>query len=1563
MNKLKLVGGIVTVAAIAFGIFIYGKYLSNTKIGVINYPNFLSAKIATANNNKHIKIVPLQPDSLTKLNSYDMLLIFGMGIELPVEQEQKIIEAGKKGTKIYLQSSTNPNLQLTNIEGKQLDYISEYLDNGGQSNFRNMLNYVRRDVDGKRMFTDSIVEPAEIPSDVLFHKGEEATFKTVSEFEDYCTENNLHQKERDRVMIITSVPGPFNANREHLNSLIDELQSRELNVYPIAGFRGRLNFMKEINPSLIVYMPHGRLSMGGGSAKAIEDWLRKQNVPVLCPISVMQKYDDWINDRQGMVGGYLSQSVTMPEFDGGTVPYAVFAQYEDENGLLLFRAIPGRLKKFGDIVSKHLLLQKKENSEKKIAIVYFKGPGKNALEASNMEVLPSLHNLLKSLKREGYNLGDLPNDYENFKNRVMSQGPVLGPYAEGAFDSFLQSGDPELIPASEYEDWCKESLPKELYEEVENRYGKAPGAYMSVYDDTTDYLAVARVKFGNVMLLPQPLPSIGENTFQLIHGAKVAPPHAYIAPYMWIQHAFKADAVFHFGTHGSLEFTPGKQIALSDYDWTDPLIGTSPHLYVYTISNVGEGMIAKRRSYAALQTHLTPPFIEAKVNAGPKVLQEKIHHYDKASGSLKTQYALAVKELVVNENIHKDLGLDSIISKPYSDGEMMKLANYLEEIEHEKITGGLYTMGVPYSSDKLDETVKLMLVDALAWNLSELDVVKGTTSRKQVENKLFFNERYRNPSQGYIGDVIQGTNPTKMFYQIVADKDIKRAENWKVKQEDINKRAYHGRGHYSSTKKSEADSVVTDFDREKLRRLIVNILPDSAKTEFIAKLESDKEYERAIGLLSPSKFARAQRMAKLIPAMDEALKIATDSVVYEILSLIRKPELRTLALSYLNDSNLEEEVEKEKFIQDSILLAEAISKPKIEVLNYTKSGIQGFNLDDLENIQSMLDFYSTNKQKLIVLLEGEPSGNHSNLLEYLSSELNEINELVKSRVAELSHIEETFANAVFIVQNTLNDALNKEEQLLNSPESEFKAILNSLNGGYTAPSPGGDPVANPSSVPTGRNMFSVNAEQTPTREAWEVGKKLGENLLTDYRKKHNDEYPKKISFTLWSSSFIETEGSTIAQILYMLGVEPIWDPYGRVKNVRLLSAEELGRPRIDVVVQTSGQLRDLAASRLFIINQAINKVALEAEPENNYVSKGMHDAEKRLIEKGFSPKQARNFSTKRVFGGVNGNYGTGIMGMVENSGRWDSTRAVAQTYINNMGAVYADEESWGDFDAGVFEAALLNTEAVVQPRQSNTWGALSLDHVYEFMGGLNLAIKEVTGNDAESYFNDFRNASNPRVQGLKEAVWVETHTTLLNPRYIQEYMKGGATSAETFAETFRNTFGWNVMKPSAIENRLWDELYNTYVKDKQNLNIHQFFERENPYALQEMTAVMLETVRKGMWKATPEQIDAMANLHAELVKEYEAGCSGFVCDNQKLKDFISGKLSKEPDNSYSEQISRVRETSRGDLKENIVLEKEEKIDLTPAPAKYGVNPWIIAIVSLTLLALIALFIRKRKKSS
>ena len=373
-----------------------------------------------------------------------------------------------------------------------------------------------------------------------------------------------------------------------------------------------------------------------------------------------------------------------------------------------------------------------------------------------------------------------------------------------------------------------------------------------------------------------------------------------------------------------------------------------------------------------------------------------------------------------------------------------------------------------------------------------------------------------------------------------------------------------------------------------------------------------------------------------------------------------------------------------------------------------------------------------------------------------------------------------------------------------------------------------------------------------------------------------------------------------------------------------------------MVVQTSGQLRDLAASRLALIQKAIEMAAAADDTGENYVAQGQVAAEKVLLEKGFPPKEARELSTRRVFGGLNGMAGTGITAMVESGDRWENERQIADTYLNNMGAVYGSSEEWGDFRAGVFEAALQNTDAVVQPRQSNTWGALSLDHVYEFMGGLNLTVRNVTGKDPDTYFNDLRNRHHARVQELKEAIGVEARTTIFNPVYIREQLKGGASSAANFTEVVRNTYGWNVMKPAAIDNELWDRIYDIYVQDQLHLGTREFFERESPAALQEMTAIMLETARKGYWKASPEQLKAIAELHGELVTRHEAACSGFTCDNAKLRDFIGRQLTPDKAQAYRASVDRAIATAPSDNsadQKSMVLEKESLngTDDTPRP--------------------------------
>jgi len=186
-------------------------------------------------------------------------------------------------------------------------------------------------------------------------------------------------------------------------------------------------------------------------------------------------------------------------------------------------------------------------------------------------------------------------------------------------------------------------------------------------------------------------------------------------------------------------------------------------------------------------------------------------------------------------------------------------------------------------------------------------------------------------------------------------------------------------------------------------------------------------------------------------------------------------------------------------------------------------------------------------------------------------------------------------------------------------------------------------------------------------------------------------------------------------------------------------------------------------------------------------------------------------------------------------------------------------------------------------------------------------VREVTGQEPAAYFSDYRNPSRPTVREAKTAIAVEARATVLNPAYIKAMAQGGASSAEVFAETFRNLYGWNVMKPDAIPTEMWDALHDTYVRDAHGLGTRQFFERTNPYALQEITAVMLETARKGYWQPGEARLREMAGLHADLVARFGASGTGFVNNNRALRDFIAERVAPGARQAYGNALQNSNE--------------------------------------------------------
>lgn len=1408
-KKNLLIGGsIAVVALIAF--VVWHVFASTTKVGFINYQVIALGHISKANTNSSIKIEEVSTDEFDKLNDYDMIFINAMGLRITEDQRAVIKKAADNGLPVLTTAITNPMNNICSVDSVAADSLRKYLSNGGRRNYRSLLNYVRKDID-KKIF--NIAEPemvVEAANDMIYHidpkKPEEDPlgFNTIADYHKFLKENNLWKENAPGIVVTGQMGEP--------TDLIAKLEETGNVVYPIRSMRKFVckHHIDSIKASAVINMAHGRMG------DYMVDYLTKQNIPLFSPLNVNRLVDKWENDPMGMNGGFLSQSVVTPEIDGALRPFVLFGHRLDEDGMQESYTIPERLETFVKSVNNYISLKHKPNSEKRVAIYYYKGPGQNALAAAGMEVVPSLYNLLVRMKEEGYRVDNLPKSHKELGEMIQAQGAVFNAYAEGAFTKFMKNGKPELITKEQYEGWVKATIRPEKYAEVVALNGEFPGQYMTTEDGR---LGVARLKFGNVVVLPQNAAGAGSNSFKIVHGTNAAPPHTYIASYLWTQFGFKADAIIHFGTHGSLEFTPKKQVALCQKDWPDRLVGALPHFYIYSIGNVGEGIIAKRRSYAGLQSYLTPPFMESNVRGIYRELNEAIKNYNNLLGegnhtqATLDKASLKVKEYTMKMGIHRELELDSIKGKPYAEDEVARIESFAEELANEKVTGQLYTMGIPYEDIRIQSSVYAMSVEPIAYSVLALDKLNGKAAPQVEKHRSIFTARYLNPAR----------------------------------------------------------ALVT--------RLLAS--PHSCNDEMVMQ---------------------------------------TTHITKEELEEARK-------------------IDKSRSNPDGMM---AMMMAAAEESEDGKSGMMG-------GMKGMTDSKANTAKA-----GNKNTAKKGGMAAMMKKKMMKKKEYTKEQI--------TKATAIMEVERAIKNVHNYRKALKESPEIELASIINGMNGGYTKPSPGGDPIANPNTLPTGRNLYSINAEATPSEAAWEKGIRLANNTINLYKKRHNDSIPRKVSYTLWSGEFIETEGATIAQILYMLGVEPIRDAFGRVSDIRLIPSKELGRPRIDVVVQTSGQLRDLAASRLFLINRAVEMAAAAKNDEfENMVSAGVVEAERTLIEKGLTPKDAREMASFRVFGGMNGGYGTGIQGMVEAGDRWESEKEIADTYLNNMGAYYGSEKNWEVFKQFAFEAALTRTDAVIQPRQSNTWGALSLDHVYEFMGGMNLAVRNVTGKDPDAYLSDYRNRNNVRMQEVKEAIGVESRTTIFNPNYIREKMKGEASAAGGFAEIVRNTYGWNVMKPKAIDKEMWDEIYNVYVKDKFNLGVKEFFENQNPAALQEMTAVMMETARKGMWKASREQLKEIAKLHTELVNKYNAGCSGFVCDNAKLRDFIAQNTDAQSAQAYKEKIQDVREKVTEKADKGMVMKKQEMSISESEEYTNLLNNTMVAVAVIIVFAVIVIVIRRKRK--
>ncbi|MEA1992607.1 MAG: cobaltochelatase subunit CobN, partial [Thermodesulfobacteriota bacterium] len=304
-------------------------------------------------------------------------------------------------------------------------------------------------------------------------------------------------------------------------------------------------------------------------------------------------------------------------------------------------------------------------------------------------------------------------------------GTNIGTWAPGELERLVESGTATLIPVETYLGWFGE-LEAERQAEVVERWGEPPGEIMTWENETTgeEYFVIPKLSFGNVILTPQPTRGWLQNNTVLYHNKDIPPHHQYIAFYLWLKQeqesgGFGADAILHFGKHGTQEWLPGKESGLSSDDcWPAILIQDLPVIYPYIVDNIAEGTQAKRRGSATMITHLTPPIVAAGLYGNLTNLAQTVALYvDCGNETVREEYRNTIitecRELHLDDDMSVDLNetSETLTNETLFDEFVFELAEYLYDIKTDFMPYGLHTFGDPPGGEPLIGTIISMLRD------------------------------------------------------------------------------------------------------------------------------------------------------------------------------------------------------------------------------------------------------------------------------------------------------------------------------------------------------------------------------------------------------------------------------------------------------------------------------------------------------------------------------------------------------------------------------------------------------------------------------------------------------------------------------------------------------------------------------------------------------------------------------------------------------------------------------------------------------------------------------------
>jgi cobaltochelatase CobN len=443
------------------------------------------------------------------------------------------------------------------------------------------------------------------------------------------------------------------------------------------------------------------------------------------------------------------------------------------------------------------------------------------------------------------------------------------------------------------------------------------------------------------------------------------------------------------------------------------------------------------------------------------------------------------------------------------------------------------------------------------------------------------------------------------------------------------------------------------------------------------------------------------------------------------------------------------------------------------------------------------------------------------------------------------------------------DALEIAENLKKT-NNEMNSLMAALSGGYVSPGIYGTPDNNGRLViPTGRNIYALDVDKVPSREAYEIGKQMAVKLIGKYLEEEG-RYPEQISMNMISLDISRSKGEQMSQMLFLLGISPVWETNGRVSGLKVIPHQELGRPRIDVVLRITGVLRDSWPSAVQLLDDAVMlAVSLDEPDDMNYVRKHTRQLVAELEKEGTDRIERR--STIRIFGDPPGTFGAGI-DLALKASAWGDEKDLARYFVQASSHAYGRELS-GDRAVSEFVYSVKQTDVTYDTTAARRYDMLSTGFSAEVHGGFRLLAKTLGGRNVRQYQGAVEQSGEHTVLALKDRLEQCLNETMYNPIWKQAMIDDGYTGGGEIMHRLQNVFSWQCLTESVGDEAV-DKLAREYLLDD---TMRGFLSRENRYALEEAARRFLELHERGKWDGDPECLMALQNVYLDIEGSLEDG--------------------------------------------------------------------------------------------